>query len=98
MSEKFFITLKCNECDHPQCCLGMIADSESKKGCVRQVNEDLYIEYYHQLKEVWPFVVKQSNKEKISDTYKTVFQLLDKVYNSPCVRKYGKNLKVIVGE
>jgi hypothetical protein len=50
--EKFNVTLFCHECDHPTCRLGDIIHEDSKVGCVRRVDEDLYIRYYHQVKEV----------------------------------------------
>lgn len=52
MDDTYNINLFCNECDHPTCRIGDYVRSESKQGCVRQVSEDLYINYYHQLKEV----------------------------------------------
>lgn len=52
MDNTYNINLFCNECDHPDCRIGDYVRPESKQGCVRQVNEDLYISYYHQLKEV----------------------------------------------
>ena len=47
----FYITLNCWNCDHPMCRLGDIIHND-KDGCVRRVDEDLFIEHYHQLKEV----------------------------------------------
>jgi len=93
----FYITLNCWNCDHPTCRLGHIVHENDKDGCVRQVDEDLFIEHYHQLKEVWPFVLKSKNKEKIDEEYEKTMQILDKVYNSPCIKQYGKGFKAIVG-
>lgn len=92
----FYITLNCWNCDHPMCRLGDIIHND-KDGCVRRVDEDLFIEHYHQLKEVWPFVLKSQNKKNIDKEYEKIMQILDKVYNSPCTRQYGKGFKVIVG-
>ena len=78
------------------CRLGDIIHND-KDGCVRRVDEDLFIEHYHQLKEVWPFVLKSQNKKNIDKEYEKTMQILDKVYNSPCTRQYGKGFKVIVG-
>ena len=58
-NEDYQIILNCKDCDHPTCRLGQMIHREND-GCVRQVDEDLFIEYYHQLKEVWPFALKQS--------------------------------------
>lgn len=68
----------------------------TKDGCVRRVNEELFIEYFHQLKEVWPFALKES-KQIVNKEYEKTMQVLDKVYNSPCTKRYGKGFKVIVG-
>ena len=68
----------------------------TKDGCVRQVNEELFIEYFHQLKEVWPFALKES-KQIVNKEYEKTMQVLDKVYNSPYTKRYGKGFKVIVG-
>ena len=92
----FYITLNCWNCDHPTCRSGNIIHKNAKDGCVRKVNEELFIEYYHQLKEVWPFALKES-KEKINKEYKNTINTLYKIYNSPCVKKYGKSFKVIIG-
>ena len=92
----FYITLNCWNCDHPTCRLGNIIHENTKDGCVRKVDEKLFIDYYHQLKEVWPFALKES-REKINKEYKNTIDILYKVYNSPCVKKYGKRFKVIVG-
>ena len=97
MEEKFYITLNCWECDHPFCGLGRIVNENTREGCVRQVDEGLFIEYYHQLKEVWPFISKSKNKETIDKEYKKTMDVLDKIYNSPCTKQYGKGFKVIVG-
>ena len=97
MDEDYFhIFLKCKDCDHPTCRLKQIVHSE-KEGCVRQVDEDLFIEHYHQLKEVWPFILKSQNKEKVNKEYEKTMQILDKVYNSPYTKRYGRNFKVVVG-
>lgn len=50
--ETFNITLYCYGCDNPICRLGDIVHEDSKVGCVRQVDEKLYIKYYHQTKEI----------------------------------------------
>lgn len=50
--EMFNVTLFCYGCDHPTCRLGDIIHENNKVGCVRRVGEDLYIRYYHQVKEV----------------------------------------------
>ena len=94
--EYLYITLKCWGCDHPTCRLGQMVHEGDKDGCVRQVSEDLFIEYYHQLKEVWPFALKES-VEIVNKEYEKTMQVLDKIYNSPCTKKYGKGFKVIVG-
>lgn len=91
-----YITLNCWECDHPTCRLGQMVHENTKDGCVRQVSEELFIEYYHQLKEVWPFALKES-KEVIDREYKNTMEILDKVYSSLCTKKYGKGFEVIVG-
>ena len=95
--EKYYITLKCWECDHPICRLGDIVHENSKDGCLRQVNEDLFIEYYHQLREVWPFILQSKNKEKSNEEYEKTLFILNKVYASPYTKKYGEGFKVIVG-
>ena len=94
--DDLYITLNCWECDHPTCRLKELVHENSKEGCVRQVDEDLFIKYYHQLKEVWPFALQQS-KTVINKEYKILMDILDKVYNSPCIKKYGKGFEVIVG-
>ena len=91
-----YVTLKCWECDHPTCRLGQFIHEDDKDGCVRQVNEELFIEYFHQLKEVWPFALKES-KNIINREYEKTMQVLDKIYCSPCTKRYGKGFKVIVG-
>ena len=95
-NELYHINLNCWGCDHPTCRLGQLTYEGTKDGCVRQVNEELFIEYFHQLKEVWPFALKES-KEKINKEYKKTMQILDKIYNSPCIKKYGKGFNVIIG-
>ena len=49
-NEIYFITLYCHECDHPAC--GIYHSIDEKDGCTRRVDEDLYIEYLHQINEV----------------------------------------------
>lgn len=61
---------------------------------MRSVDEELYIEYYHQLKEVWPFALKQS-EEIVDREYKKIIQILDKVYSSPIAKRNGRGFKVI---
>jgi hypothetical protein len=94
---KHFITLNCWNCDHPLCRLKAAVFENSKNGCVRQVDEDLFIEYYHQLKEVWPFILKSQDHKLISAEYKKTMQVLNKVYSSPCTKKYGRGFKVMIG-
>ncbi len=96
-NEYYYITLNCWKCDHPTCRLGNIVYKNIKDGCVRQVNEDLFIEYYHQLKEVWPFALKSKNNDVVNKEYKKTMDVLDKIYNSPCTKQYGKGFKAIVG-
>ena len=50
--EEYVITLFCKECDNPICRIGDIIDENSRDRCVRQVGEDLYLDYFHQVKEV----------------------------------------------
>lgn len=64
---------------------------------MRQVDEDLFIEHYHQIKEVWPFALNSHNKITINQEYEKTLQILDKVYNSPCTKRYGKGFKVMEG-
>lgn len=94
--DHFYITLNCWNCDHPTCRLGDIIHEDSKDGCVRQIDENLFIEHYHQLKEVWPFVLKSQNKKSINKEYKKTIEILNKVYSSPCTKRYGKGFKVII--
>lgn len=68
---------------------------ETKDGCVREINEDLFIRYYHQLKEVWPFALKSQNKKIVDEEYKKTIAVLDEVYNSPCTKQYGKGFKAM---
>lgn len=89
------ITLNCWECDHPTCRLGQMVHENTRDGCVRQVSEELFIEYYHQLKEVWPFALKES-KDTVNREYNKLMDILYKVYSSPIVKRYGKGFKVIV--
>jgi hypothetical protein len=93
-NEDYQITLNCKDCDHPTCRLGQMIHREND-GCVRQVDEDLFIEYYHQLKEVWPFALKQS-RDIVNREYNKLMDILYKVYSSPIVKRYGKGFKVIV--
>ena len=95
--EYYYITLNCWGCDHPTCRLGNMIHENTKDGCVRQVNEDLFIEYYHQLKEVWPFALKSKNNNIVHKEYENTMNVLDKVYKSPCTKRYGKGFKVIIG-
>lgn len=96
--ENYYITLNCWECDHEKCRLGEIVHENDKDGCVRQVDEKLYIDYYHQLKEVWPFVLQLKDKDKVMKEYNQTLSMLNKVYNSPCTKQYGQNFKVVVGD
>ena len=95
MEDKYYITLNCWECDHPACRLKQIVH-DTKDGCVRQVDENLFIEYYHQLKEVWPFALKES-KKIVDKEYNNKINILNKIYCSPCTKRYGKGFNVIVG-
>lgn len=88
------VTLTCWDCDHSDCRLNQIIHEDDKDGCVRSVDEELYIEYYHQLKEVWPFALKQS-KEIVDREYKKTIQVLDKVYSSPIAKRNGRGFKVV---
>lgn len=63
---------------------------------MRQIDENLFIEHYHQLKEVWPFILKSQNKKSINKEYKKTIEILNKVYSSPCTKRYGKGFKVII--
>lgn len=85
MENDYQIKLFCWECDHPTCQLNKIFHSNSQNGCTRSVSEDLYIEYYHQIYEVWPF-------NKTSTEYKKTIDILYKVYRSKIAhQKYKKD-------
>lgn len=94
--ENLYITLNCKDCDHPTCRLNQIIHND-KDGCVRQVDEDLFIEYYHELKEVWPFILKSDNNKIINKKYEKIIEVLNKIYSSPYTKQYGRGFKVIVG-
>lgn len=95
-NEEYQITLNCNECDHPNCRLGEIIYHKND-GCIRAVDENLLIEYYHQIKEVWPFALKES-KEIANQEYNKTMNILYKIYSCPIIKRYGKGFKVIVLE
>jgi len=51
-NNSYKITLECSKCDNIQCRIGEFILSSKKQGCVREVSEDLYIQYYHFINEV----------------------------------------------
>ena len=88
----FNVTLFCYGCDHPTCRLGDIIHENNKVGCVRRVGEDLYIRYYHQVKEVWP-MISNENINIINKEYINTINVLNEVYMQPIVKQYGKGFK-----
>lgn len=91
----YSVSLNCWECDHPSCRIGQAVLDSKYNGCVRVVDEKLFIEYYHQIKEVWPFALKGC-KEQVDKEYQNTIKILDKIYASPVLKKYGRGFKVIV--
>ena len=81
-NNSYKITLECSKCDNIQCRIGDFILPSKKQGCVREVSEDLYIQYYHFINEVWDFCKKDKY-------YEQVMQVLDKVYKSKIVNKNG---------
>ena len=81
-NELYFITLYCQDCEHPTCGIGSWVDKDD--GCTRRTNEDLYIEYLHQINEIWPF---NKNNKEYNKTIKTLY----KVYRCGYGKKLGKH-------
>lgn len=90
--EQYVITLFCKECDNPICRIGDVIDEDSKDRCVRQVDEELYLDYFHQIKEVWPFAHLESY-DTFTKEYSNTLSILDKVYSMPVKSYNGRDFE-----
>ena len=53
-----FLKLRCYDCDNVECQLCPLhswIDEESLEGCTREVSENFYARYEHEIQEVLPF-------------------------------------------
>lgn len=85
------IRLYCNQCDIIDCpfCQGYIP-YESKEGCIRELDNDLYMRYYHFEEELWPFRKFKSFKWVNTQANFFIDFMNDEVAYTPLVHKLNE--------
>ncbi len=74
-----FLKLRCYDCDNTDCALCPLhswIDEESLEGCTREVSENFYAKYEHEIAEVLPF---QSLGQKVD--YSTIDYIQAQLYS-----------------
>lgn len=92
------ITLKCNECENFNCeiCpIGSWIDPDSLKGCTRNVEEDICIQFFHLQQEISPFLKINPTPQKSEAYYREAARLQNKIYSTEVLQKIGKSGKII---
>lgn len=90
------VKLVCGECENIECpSARKYIPSESREGCIRKLDDDLYIRYEHYINEVLPFMFKKTTREYQSRTYQEIIDMLGEVYASPAVKKTDVRGKVL---
>lgn len=82
------IRLKCRDCDCGECDIypiGIYLNKHSKKGCVRLVSEEMYIQYYHDMNEELPFLKTYKN-EQAKKIYNEIINHNNLIYNCPITK------------
>ncbi len=80
----------CYNCDNDNCekCPnGTYLSPESHRGCVRLLNEEDYVQYFHLFKEVIPFfsTYNKNTQKEIIDTIENF--LFNKLYQAPFIQE-----------
>lgn len=91
------ITLTCGSCENQDCkyCpVGKYVPEDSKEGCTRDIDEDLYINHQNLLYEQWPFR-KMMREEEEKELYNCILNNFKYIYDTPMVSKLGKSGKVV---
>lgn len=90
------VKLQCGECENIDCPIARrYIPEDSQEGCVRKIEDDLYVEYIHYLEEVAPFMYSNTTKEYQCRIYQEIIEVLAKAYDSPAVQKTNPRGKVI---
>lgn len=82
MEPVYNVTLNCIDCENTSCRIGDIIYPHEHDGCIREVPESIYLNYYHLLNEVWPFC-------KNDDIYLKLLNAADDVYKCKIIDKNG---------
>lgn len=91
---KEYITLYCRECENNDCKyspIGGYLSQNSKKGCVREVDEDTAAHFFYYFFEDLPFWKNQSERYVINRSNEILNFLVNNIYNAPCANLLDKN-------
>ena len=93
MEPTYNITLNCIDCGNWSCRIGDIIFQHENDGCIREVPESVYLNYYHLINEVWPFCNK-------NNYYDDVINACNDVYKCKIVGKNGKHFtpKILIDD
>lgn len=85
---KEYITLYCRECENDDCKyspIGGYLSQNSRKGCVREVDEETAAHFFHFFEEDIPFWKNQSEKY-VTEQYNIIIDFLyNNIYNARCI-------------
>jgi hypothetical protein len=91
-----FVTLRCGKCGNMNCdiCpIGTYIPEGSKRGCTREVTEDINATYEYLMEEI---KYSDSSTTKYKDYLNTELEsLYQNIYSCPISRKLDKNGKIV---
>ena len=85
------LRLYCDGCDMEDCYFrAYYVPTGSKEGCLRELDDDVYIRYYHFNEEVWPFHSNGRGSYSKDEQFPNYIQFLeDEVAYAPLLHKYN---------